>query len=111
MLEWYRGSSQDEVHYSDNPEPIRRLIAFVQEIDGNFWGGWDPEDVRDATSREYGIHFLWDGVEELKSVPVTSFREFIEDYCIGGGYSETAFDGAWEWDDEEDGPWKSFLPA
>lgn len=59
---------------------IQRLVFFCA-LDGNDYVGWDPEDVSDPGSNEYGIYILPRG--EPPVYCVCAFAQFIFDVCLG----------------------------
>ena len=68
----------------DDPQLIRRLLFFARTI-GNDYFGWDPGDGGDKERPEYAVHFLPRLVENSRTV-AGSFREFVEDLCLGDAY-------------------------
>jgi hypothetical protein len=66
----------------------RRLIHFceVSGIGDRF--AWDPMDVTDAETHEYGIYALPVDSTGWKNMRVArTFREFVLDYALGGQYT------------------------
>jgi len=90
----------------DNFDRARRLVLFAKDIGPDYYG-FDPEDVRDAGAHEYGIYALMHGDPRVLYL-AGSFREFIEEYCLGKGWvSEVGH----EWPEEDPWPRMVFSPA
>jgi hypothetical protein len=101
------GYSSDEVAQSglpaDQQERLGRLFYFGLER-GRQWLGWDPLDVRDPETSEYGIYrvdYIRDGAELV----ATSFRQLIEDIC-GEIFAPDP-----DYDEESMGPQRAFQPT
>jgi hypothetical protein len=73
------GFTETFLSFFDDPERVSRMVFFCAPGGGD-WIGWDPEDVRDAELREYGIYEIGD--EEMEKV-ADSFPQFIEEVCLG----------------------------
>lgn len=89
--------SDPKIHqYYDDQERISRLLFFAS-TDGGEIIGWDPLDVRDKGSCEYGIYIL---LNDRKSPELLaeSFTSFVHDVCLGNGYFRF-FTEETEWDD------------
>lgn len=67
-----------EVH--DDPERIGRMIFFCTTFAGDHFG-WDPADLRDQETLEYGVYLL-PRIERPVRV-ADSFPQFIEE-CVFG---------------------------
>ena len=93
-------------------ERVARIVYFISTSSANHIG-WDPEDVRDEQTHEYGIYGTRDyEVEEVAG----SFRKFIQDFCLGQGvYQWMNIADVPEFDDEPDEngelvPTRNFVP-
>jgi hypothetical protein len=88
MSKRYRGLAdlphEDLAAKYDDPERVRRLVAFCDTGGGDYYG-WDPQDVRDAASHEYGVYLVPRHGKSVENV-AGSFLEFIGEYCLGPGY-------------------------
>jgi hypothetical protein len=60
---------------------IRRMVPFSDTIGGDVIA-WDPEDVTDATTHEYGIYLIPRSDTRVVRL-VDSFEAFIEAVCLG----------------------------
>lgn len=81
-----RPLGEEAYDFLNDKELRGRMIWFASEHNGDQYG-WDPEDVTDEAAHECAIYVDMrhkDGPEKIAS----TFREFIEDYCFGGGYYE-----------------------
>jgi hypothetical protein len=79
--------------YSD-PARINRLIFFAFDTCLGDDVGWDPEEVRDAASNEYGIYVVERDEHECARPFADSFTEFITERvlkCISGEEVERRF--------------------
>lgn len=65
----------------DSPEFIRRIIPFATSFGGDRFF-WDPEDVRDPQTHEYGIYNRPRHDDNFFLV-ATAFRKFVLDICLG----------------------------
>ena len=75
-------SDEDLAKEFDDPQRARRLLLFCTTATNDFFG-WDPEDVTDADTREYGIYML--GRYDTRVTRLaTTFREFVLNYCFEG---------------------------
>jgi hypothetical protein len=74
--------------------PHGGFLRFCHSDDFHASWAWDPEDVTDPDTHEYGIYLLgadgYDGPHKVAS----TFHEFVTSYVLGGGFHR----------DEE--PWK-----
>jgi hypothetical protein len=63
-----------------------RIFYFCETIFGDLIG-WDPKDVRDAATHEYGIYIC---VHEFETCDflVGTFREFINKTCLSKGLAK-----------------------
>jgi SMI1 / KNR4 family (SUKH-1) len=69
---------------------VRRLVPFCnQRLEGEGFA-WDTSDVTDPDRHEYGIYHHTDCYSPIKRVAST-FREFVRDYALGGGFERTYF--------------------
>jgi hypothetical protein len=101
-----RRSDEDLAGWHDDPRRARRLVLFAKDIGPDYYG-WDPEDVRDTEAHEYGIYALMHSDPRVLNI-AGSFREFIEEYCLGDGWvSEVGH----EQDEEDPWPRMEFSPA
>jgi hypothetical protein len=101
-----RRSDEDLATWHDDPRRAGRLVLFAKDIGPDYYG-WDPEDVRDAEAHEYGIYALMHSDPRVLNL-AGSFREFIEEYCLGKGWvSEVGH----EWPEEDPWPRMVFSPA
>ncbi len=101
------GWDEQEIAVSNAPPEqkahLRRLFYFGLENERQ-WLGWDPADIRDAAASEYGIY----RVEALgfgTELVATSFQQLVEVTC------ERLFAPDPNWDEEEQGPQRTFRPA
>lgn len=77
---------EDLAAWYGRPDFIRRSINFADSFGGDIIV-WDPADLRDARSNEYGIYALPHGWE--KGIELAgSFQEFIKHVCLGGKWNE-----------------------
>jgi hypothetical protein len=79
------GLTETFLSFFTDPERVARMVFFCAPGGGD-WIGWDPEDVRDARLREYGIYEIGD--EQMEKV-ADSFPQFIEEVCLGPGNDKT----------------------
>jgi len=87
--------------FSD-PERIQRLVFFCRTGEGDLIG-WDPSDVQNAPTREYGI-YCWGRANAAKLI-AKSFDQFINSVCL----SEKNLNPR-GWDEAELGPRRNFRP-
>jgi hypothetical protein len=70
------------------------FFRFCNRDDFHGSWGWDPEDVTDPDTHEYGVYLLqgegYDGPHRVAS----TFHEFVVSYVFGGGF------------EREEEPWK-----
>jgi hypothetical protein len=71
---------------------VRRLVPFCnQRLDGEAFA-WDISDVTDPERHEYGIYHITFDHPPMKRVAST-FREFVLDYALGGGFERQSYAG------------------
>jgi hypothetical protein len=72
-----------------DPALVGRLILFASTSGGD-WFFWDPADVRDPASHEYGIYArASDGSGTQVELVASSFATFITGVCLQNGYPDT----------------------
>lgn len=99
-------SDADPARSHDDPRRARRLVLFAHDIGPDYYG-FDPEAVRDAEAHEYGIYAVMHSDPRVVNI-AGSFREFIEEYCLGDGWvSEVGH----EWDEDDMGSRLVFTTA
>jgi hypothetical protein len=91
------------VHRAD-PDQVVRMLYFCRTGSGEAIG-WDPLDVQDCISMEYGIYLLARDDRSLRKL-ADSYEDFIEDVCLGN--ENINIPG---WDEGELGPRRSFEPV
>lgn len=107
LNEDFRRKPDDELEeFWDDPERARRMVMFCSTGGVNYFG-WDPREVTDPARHEYAIYEVPQGLDTIPRRAGT-FREFLEGYCLGDGHLE---ERGGEWDEEELGPRRSFVPA
>ncbi len=75
-------SDEDIAEEFNDPQRARRLILFRMTTSMDYFG-WDPEDVTDPASREYGVYLL--GRYDTRVTRLaTTFREFVLNCCFEG---------------------------
>jgi hypothetical protein len=72
--------------YNRDKERVSRLICFADSIIGEVIA-WDPLDIRDEGTREYGI-FVIIREDDCATFLSSSFPAFIRDVCYGTRYFE-----------------------
>jgi hypothetical protein len=87
------------------PSLVARLVSFSNTL-GGVTIFWDPADVRNARTHDYGTYVLPrnSSTAEVKEL-AGSFREFIESVCLGQEFDR--FGGYWG----EEGPLQQFQPG
>jgi hypothetical protein len=68
----------------DDLELLSRLLFFCRTFHGDKFG-WDPTDITNPEGDDYRIHLLRHESRKTEIV-ANSFREFIEDLCLGEVY-------------------------
>jgi hypothetical protein len=68
----------------DDPVFVGRLLFFCRTFQGDKFA-WDTADVTNQEEHDYRIH-LWRHEGEKTEIVAGSFREFIEDLCLGDAY-------------------------
>jgi len=67
---------------------LQRMVCFCTNYMQQMFA-WDPQDVTDADAHEYGIYFVSSRLERKPERVAGTFDEFIQEYCLGGGYEKT----------------------
>lgn len=94
---------------SGDPKLVARLVCFSTTIGGDACF-WDPEDVRNSRTHEYGIYVLSRGSMDMKVRDAAgSFKEFVERHCLANEFVKIV--GGHGFDEAEGGPPQRFLPA
>jgi hypothetical protein len=70
---------------------VRRLIPFCNRRTSGDGFAWDPSDVTDTDRHEYGIYHITFDRPPIVRVAST-FREFVMDYALGGGFERHLYD-------------------
>ena len=86
-------------------ERIRSCVFFADNTGGEIIG-WDPGDLRNGSSYEYGIYILIRHVKQPTLLAV-DFSSFITDVCFGTRYGQIVDPGG---EDGEYLPPKNFRP-
>jgi len=71
---------------------LQRMIHFCTNYLRHSFA-WDPQDVTDSDTHECGIYFVSRRPEQPPERIATRFDDFIQKFCLGGGY-EQKFGGA-----------------
>jgi|GEM_PF-1387084 len=72
---------------NDHLQKSQRMIHFCTNyLQQRF--AWDPQDVTDADKQEYGIYFVSRRPDRSPERVAGSFSEFIQSFCLGGGYEK-----------------------
>ena len=90
----------------DDPERARRLVLFCLTTGEDFIG-WDPREATDPGRHEYAVYEVPRGDDKLHRLAGT-FREFVEDYCLGDLFLQTI---GGEWDEDALGPRRVYTRA
>lgn len=72
----------------DHQAQLQRMVHFCTNYMLHSFA-WDPQDVTDAQTHEYGIYFVSRRRDQPPKRVAASFDEFIETFCLGGGYEQT----------------------
>jgi len=72
----------------DHQAQLQRMVHFCTNYMLHSFA-WDPQDVSDAQTHEYGIYFVSRRRDQPPKRVAASFDEFIETFCLGGGYEQT----------------------
>ena len=101
---FYLDTQADQIRdHCKDPERALRLHIFGETVSTTFLG-WDPEEVTNPTAHEYAVYEL-DRLFRLKR-RASSFREFVEEYCLGPGFLVEN-----DWDEKESGPRRVYMAA
>ena len=80
--------------FPDDAAFYNRLIPFADSLDGDVIG-WDVEDAKGGKGGEYGIYVITRGDTRILHL-VNSFREFIEEVCLGNLFAKIMHYPKWE---------------
>ncbi len=90
FLEFHRSPEilKTKVETYGDPAFIKRMVPFSSSIGGDVFV-WDPNDVREKRKHEYANYILPDDQQTI-SLLATSFEQFIDEICLGNGFSRFA---------------------